>query len=236
MATDLTAPDRAPSILSSAAAATIMDALEQEVGGRTQLVEALLAAPPDDALDYVVGLIADPRNDCRNLATLCAEGSVDYREFLEAFKRGVMAPAIARALAIAAKSVPAITADMVARAVVHDVDCDACRGSGIFVSVVQGVQTTSSCAGCAGMGRVTVQPDFERQKFVLEKLAQMGPVKGPVVAITDNSKHLTMDVSAQAHAKLLSAADKILYGRREDPPTIEADPVYPPPDAPPDTR
>ena len=30
----------------------------------------------------------------------------------------------------------------------------------------------------------------------------------------DQSKHLSMDVSQQAHAKLLAAADRVLYGRK----------------------
>lgn len=232
MATDLTVPDseQKPSPLSAERAIAVLDQLEQELGGREALYTALLAAPPSTDLDYVVGLIADPRNDLRKLSTVCAMGNIRLGEFLQAFRAGLMAPALAKAMRHVAEKTPEIVADVLTRSVVHEVTCTRCQG----LRTVGGATPDAPpvpCPLCRGVGVETREPDFERQKFALTTLAQMGPQKGPSVLIDqrDQSKHLSMDTSAAAHGKLLSAVDKLLYGRRELPlrtdPDSSPDPV-----------
>lgn len=232
MATDRTAPTKSPRPAPEAEG-RFLDAFEAELGGREPLVQALLAGPPSTDLDYVVGLIATPSNDLRKLSSICASGHVRLGEFLHAFRAGVLAPAIAKAIVIVAAKVPEITQDVVTRSVVHEDDCASCHATGLQWTAVKDTAPVSSpCGICNGSGRVTVPPDFDRQKFVLEKLAGMGPKPAPALVI-DQSDHrsITMDVSAAAHGKLLGAVDKLLYGRRDLAKVIDADPI--PSDTPP---
>ncbi len=222
MSSDLTvAPETAPAPYSHEAAAKAMDVIEAALGGRRALLTALLAAPPDSSLDYVIGAIADPRSDARKLSTICANGKISLGEVLEAFKRGVMAPVLAQVMQRVASATPAVIEDVLTRSVPYEDTCPNCGGKGSLSQVVGAAIAEVPCGPCAGTGKVLIQPDFARQKYVLSDLAQLGPQRGPSVVIDqrDQSKHLSMDVSQQAHAKLLAAADRVLYGRRG----VEAD-------------
>jgi len=192
----------------------LLDAIEQAMGGRTALRTALAAAPPSSDLDYVVGLISDPSNDCRKLSTIGAIGALTLGEFLEALKRGILAPAIVKALIHVSEKLPAVAQDVMMRALVHDLPCGVCRGA----TTVAGTTPDSPpvlCTACRGTGVESHDPDFERQKFVLEKMAPLIPPKAALVNIDQSDRRtLTFDVSQQAHAKLLEAADKVLYGTR----------------------
>ncbi len=207
--------DGATPIYSHAAASKAIDVIEAALGGRQALLTALLAAPPDSSLDYVVGAIADPRMDARKLSTICTNGKITIGELLEAFKRGVMAPVLAQVMQRVAETTPAVLNDVLARSVPYDEACTTCTGTGVVFAIKDAQRVDLPCAACQGRGTITHEPDFARQKYVLSDLAQLGPQKGPAVVIDqrDQSKHLSMDVSQQAHAKLLAAADRVLYGR-----------------------
>lgn len=199
---------------SLATAARIIDRLEAEVGGREALAQTLLQAPPDASLDYVVGAIANPDNDLRKLSAICADGQVTIGEVLEAFKRGALAQASVRAIRAVAAATPAIVEDLVARAVVHEVDCPVCYGKGAVPGVDdKGLPVEKLCQRCDATGRVTQDPEFATQKFVLTELAGLGQQKGPSIVVDNSSKTVIADVSQAAYAKLLQSTDRLLHGR-----------------------
>lgn len=206
--------------LSLPTADRILTAVERAVGGREKLIEALLACPPDSSLDYVVGLIADPRNDARKLSALCREGRITLGELLEAFKRGTLAPAVAQAIATVAARLPEIVEDVVTRSTVHDVPCPDCRGTSTTTASAGPDGAPTACPACHGTGVITRDPEFDRQKFVLTELAGLGrkPSPTPAVVIDQRDQRQQMiDVSGEAHKRLLMATDQLLFGRPRGP-------------------
>lgn len=219
---------------------SILTNLEKTLGGRAKLVEALLGGPPDPTLEYAIGLIADPRNDKQSLAAICNDGRLSYSEVFEGAKRGMLAIAMLQAVQKVAEKLPKVAEDVVMRSLPHQETCTECHGTKKIVwKPAEGKPQQIPCPTCGGKGTYLVTPDFERQEFVLTQLGGLGVPKGPAVLIDqrDQSKHLTMDSSAAGHAKLLAAADKVLYASRVAPPLASVDePVYTPDESRPDSE
>lgn len=201
-----------------------IDRVERALGGRAAIVDALLAVPPSARLEYVVGLIADPRYDARKLSAICRAGRVTVGELLEAFKRGRLARAQAEAIHAVAAEIPAIAADLTRRAVTHYVVCLTCQGTGVIPGPSDD-QPPVPCGACRGLGQQLAEPDLAVQKEVLG-LVGLGSAasRGPAVVIDQRDQRaITLhDHSPTAHGRLLQVVDRLLYGR-----AAAADPADP---------
>ena len=154
------------------ALAAAVDQLERDLGGRQALIDTIVGLPESAGLDYVIGLFADPRSDCRSLSALCQAGGVSVGEILEAMKRGLLIKPTLRAMQTIAAGMPPVVEDVMRRAAPHTVPCS--------------THTGDACTTCQGTGVVTVLPDLDRQKVALD-LGRLLPKSGPAVqTLIDN--------------------------------------------------
>jgi len=202
-------------------ASAAIEAVEASVGGRKALIASLLSGPtlPDD-LAYVVGLIADPRNDARKLGQLCAQGGVTLGEVLEAYKRGAMAAGQVQAVRAIAEHIGPVIEDAMARARPHDVPCEDCTGTG-SVSVADADPVP--CVACKGTGVRRILPELDRQKFAAD-LGRLLPKKTPLIDQSDR-RSLTVgpDPSPAGLVKILHTVDATLHGKST--PVVDAEPA-----------
>jgi len=239
--TALTHARRKPADFSAYAqpvAAAAVDMLEAAMGGRAALVAALVSGPSDPDLDYVVGLIADPRHDAQKLSAVCALGRVTVGQVLEAYKRGVLASAQVAAIHRVAASIPKVVDDVMTRAQPHYVQCGSCNGVGTRGDTTKPDAPPSPCTACNGTGSHFTLPELDRQKVALElgKLLTKGPM---VVAQTNHYERPASSASPAAFGSLMAAVDKILHPGRveEDADVVDGEMVGTPttPASPPDT-
>src|SRR5678815_5384007 len=153
---------------------------EKAVGGRGKILEILShsqGSGPD--LDQLLGMIADPRNDEKNLATICMIAGVGFPKLLVLFRDAGVARAQLAAMRRVWDTLPEVAGDVMARSVTHLIKCGACGGSGKLTEVhftkpKKGEvpdppqQLEIMCDGCQGTGAREAQPDLERQKLALE--------------------------------------------------------------------
>lgn len=230
MSTALTKSKKLPATYVHSPAAAAIDALEAAMGGRAPLVAALLQVAPandaqEEALTYVMGLIADPRHATTKLSVLCARGGITVGELLEAYKNGSLAQMQIEMITAAAKNMPAIVADLFTRAQPHQVTCSRCKGSA-SVTLEEGDPgwiapkkdqesgpQIGPCPRCVGTGTLDVLPELERQKLALE-VAQLLPKKGPL--IDARSVHVTPGGGGgfPDFTKIIAASDHVLHPRR----------------------
>lgn len=199
--------------------AKAVDALESAVGGREKLIAALTGAPATDDLAYVINLIASPEMDARKLSQICRAGRITVGELLEAYKRGVYAQMQVSVMAKVAEHTPAVVEDVLLRSQPHQVVCPSCKGSLVVRNPREDEKDQPPvlpCTACLDANRIPtglidVLPDLDRQKLALD-LANLLPKKSPMIAIDarQQSAHFG-DVSPAGRAKLLGAADDVLY-------------------------
>lgn len=200
--------------------AKAIDAFEEELGGRRALLEMLVGLPDgDDRLGYVVGLIADPRNDAFELSALCRAGGVSLGELLQTAKEGALAAAVVKALRKVAEKLPDVVEDVMLRAAPHQVTCDVCQGTGTRAAKPDA--PPEPCPVCAGLGSKTVMPEFDRQKLALD-LANLLPKKQPMIAIDARRQQANIG----SLADLVKATDAVALR----PMTVKSAPADPPTD------
>jgi hypothetical protein len=236
MSEDLALPDaqdrpKVPAAYDREMVAAAIDALEVAAGGRQALIAAMVAQPATDPdLNYVIGLIADPRHDARRLSQLCKAGRVPLGTLIEAFKRGVYAQMTVQVLGTIARETPKVVEDIVARAQTHWVTCGSCQGVGhlrhlkagqpiidLLTNQTVGVYPdTVPCDRCATTGQVEEPGDLDRQKMVLT-LAGLGPKpSGPGVVVDNRSVTINGESTAapqagpDSFASIIGAVDRIL--------------------------
>lgn len=219
--------------------------IERSMGGRQDLIAALFAAGASDDLAYVIGMIADPRNDARDLPNICAEGGITIGELMEAYKRGCIAAAQVASVHHVAAHLSAVAEDVMVRARPYLVECLSCLGQGLRpdpeFTPAEGQTRKDAplvpCEPCKGTGQVTQLPDLDRQKVALE-LGGLGPKRAPLVDMSDRRKLTIGDTSAAGFVDLLGAVDQFLYRRggpaapgasapaeTDSSDTIDADPI-----------
>lgn len=185
--------------------AVAIDQLEATLGGRDKLIDALVGLPDAAGLDYVVGLFADPRSDCRKLSELCRAGGVSVGEVLEAVKRGLLLAPTLQAMRTVAEKLPPVVEDVMLRAAPHHIPCGACAG----LTTVAGATIDSPpvpCPTCRGLGTTLILPDLDRQKVALD-LARLLPKAGPAIStVIDNRRQTAIGGSL---SDLIKATDQV---------------------------
>lgn len=213
---------RATTLATLPAYAAAIDQFESTLGGRAALIDALAGAPLDEDLAFVLGCVADPRQDARKLSTVCATMGVSLFELHEALKRGIYARAVLASMRSIATHTPAVVEDVMLRGAPHYIDCATCGGVWTVTSTAKPDEAPTPCTTCKGSGHTLVLPEVDRQKLALS-LTPFAPKAASMVSVDNRSVTLT-DHSAEGFAKLLQATDQILHGRalRASTPTLPA--------------
>ena len=201
--------------------------IEKALGGRDKIVAALAHAPKSRDLDYLLGLIGDPRTASEPLANLCAQGGITPGELIEAYKSGEIARAQALATQKVGDKLAAVAEDTMARALPQTGTCRACEGTGTFTpepTKKKPNPAPEKCLICFGVGTVTVVGDLEHKKLALEmgKLLQKGG--GVSLNVNQQVGVLTGASSGGSLERMQAATDAILYGAG-DSGTFIGDPV-----------
>lgn len=161
--------------------------LEQAFGGRQSLLDTLVIAPSTAQLSYVIGMIADPRNEKRSLGDICEEGGITPDQLFAAYRSGKAAKAQALAFDRVYDPLPDVAADVMRRARQHEALCTNCQGKGKLRSkeVIKGTTTDEvryaieECYLCDGTGKMQKDPDLKTQELALT-IAGMVPKAGGV--------------------------------------------------------
>lgn len=188
--------------------------LEEALGGRDKLVEALITAPPEAECDRLLGLVADPRNDGRSLASLCGEVNLTLGEFLRLYRDARVAKAQVLALHEVAEKAPTVVRDVMRRAENHYRVCDTCHSTGEVTRIVKAGDGTpagphtETCTECGGIGEVLVDASLDHQKLALDLVGLV--TKGGPSTVIDNSRTSVTQITAVPFAQLQKAVQKVL--------------------------
>lgn len=196
-------------------ASAALTALEQAMGGRTPLVTALLHAPATDELAYVIGMIADPRNDARDLAAICAEGRITVGELLAAYKSGAMAKAQVASIHHIAGQIPTVVEDAMTRATPHYTICPRCQGTTQVTpepTKARPNPTPEPCRACNETGQIYVSPDLDRQKFAADLAGLTQKKPGTLIDLSDRRALMVAGAGGVGgFADLIAGVDTLLY-------------------------
>ena len=221
-------PAKAPAQVS----ASLAD-LEKAIGGRPALIAALLHAPKSSNIEYLLGIIAQPRmlaeggrhQGDHSLADLCAQGGITPGELIEAYKAGEINRAQALAVHQVGQRLEAVAADTMRMALPREQVCVICEGLGtLLAEPTKKIPNPEpeACKACAGTGHADVEGDIEHKKLALEmgKLLQ----KGGGVNVQVNQQVGILGASAGGSLERMQAAtDAILYGEEVVPPVAAVD-------------
>ncbi|MHC4734607.1 MAG: hypothetical protein ACYTDW_09130 [Planctomycetota bacterium] len=179
--------------------------IEQTLGGRLAVIEALQYADLGADETRVVERISDPDNDKLSLYRVCAEEGVGVGKFLQIFQQAAITKSILNALVAQADRVGDVVEDVMDRALPLDVPCPKCHGE----------EKEKPCIRCTGTGKIKKPPSISRQKLALD-LYRMLQKGGPqIVAINQN---LTDPGKADRMLKtMMEATDRVLYARDQIP-------------------
>lgn len=149
--------------------------LEVTLGGRQKLVDALVLGATTDGIDadraqYVLGLLADPKFADKSLRTLAKLAGITIHELLKLYRAAAVQRAHLAALSHVVEALPAVTRDVMQKAVPYELECYGCGGVGeVTPEPSKPVPNPGpeTCRVCRGAGRLLHQPDLEHQKLAL---------------------------------------------------------------------
>ncbi len=207
-----------------------LGSLELELGGRGALIEALVTAPQSKDVKYVIGLLADPDNANKSLASLCVLAKILPGTLLEMLERGTKLRSRLIAGQIIAKGTPNMVRDVMKKAAPYEDDCTECQGVGTRTADPTPEQPNPGpvpCTTCLGTGKLRYDADPEARKLGLEIAGLTS--KGGGISIINNNANISGGSGAGiAFEALQEGLDRVLYGRSlapADPEIIDAEPV-----------
>jgi len=143
----------------------VITALEDQIGGRALLAMMLCCSRSVVMAEVIAVLQLSPG---RSLSEICDEAGVTVNELLLAYQDGVRTYARTMAIASAAKHLPAIVDDVLARARTHDEPCTAC-GAGTIQPGQRGrTSAPEECRACHGTGRAQVPGEIRCQRLAFQ--------------------------------------------------------------------
>lgn len=189
MSTSLARQDRKRFDPALPAVRKAIDQLEQAIGGREALVDALTIAT-DPETEYVLGLVADPRNDDRSLSALCDEGNISPGQLLRIYRSAEGARAQVLALREVHKEVPNVARDVMRRSQNHYAICGSCNGSGKIWEITREKGQTISrqqveCSTCNGSGEILSDASLDHQRMALELAGLLAKGGGTSIGIVN---------------------------------------------------
>jgi len=200
--------------------------IEEEMGGRSQLVGMLVLAPLTPDLKYVLGLLGDPQHQSKSLAEICAMGNILPGELLKHLASAALLRGKVRASQKIAEGIAAVTEDVMRRAAPYEAPCSTCQGTGSITpdpTVQQPNPSPGPCEVCASTGKLIYAPDLERQKLAIE-MAQLLPKSGGFNIALQQNNGVPTGSGGGAMERLTALTDRILYGEGTRQPPPEDDP------------
>lgn len=196
---------------------------EEGVGGRDKLVAHLNHSALTKEQEYLVGMIADPANAKKSLATIAKMAKVPFGQLIKFFTEAGFVRAQLAAFEKVWGNLPEVAGDVMEKAVPRTVECGPCHGSGRMVYEVKPEgwkkgdsvgEEEKDCWNCFGKKTVLLEPDHEVQKTALELggLLKRGGVQvGVQVGVQQNNQTV---LGADFLRDFRGATDKILFPSR----------------------
>jgi hypothetical protein len=211
---------------------------EDQVGGRDKLIEHLSHATLTDDQTYLVGMIADPRNSRKSLATIAALAQVHVGQLYKFFQEAGFVKAQLAAFEKIWKGLPAVAEDVMAKAVPRQIECPTCRGVGELTYEVKQEgwkkgdpigEEIKACWNCQGEKKVWVEPDLETQKVALQIGKVLTPGGVQVGVQVNTQQNFSGGLSSDHLRDFRAASDRVLFPtkrrRGEEPPAEAEEPI-----------
>lgn len=213
-------------------AATIVKQFEKNLGGKTPLLEALVAhegagGKLTDAEKLLMQLLGGERAKRVQLARLIAEAGANPAKVMDLYTKGMIQLKKTEAIRAAAEEMPQLVKNLIAHAASEAGDiCSLCAGTG---EVGQSAITTQApaaqkpCPVCDRTGRK--REPSELKKFALEKLLEINKLveKGPMMVQQQQNIQVAVEGGqGSILEKIRRAADEVTYKREE---VVEAEVV-----------
>jgi hypothetical protein len=200
--------------------AAAIDAFTVAIGGRQELLNALLVADGSPDINKITNLLIDPRYYGWSLRRLCRMADVTIADLFAAYQKAKLIKAHLQATKVVTDELVHVVEDVMKRARPHEAPCDACHG---------GAQQPP-CTRCQGTGIMQILPDLDRQKLALE-LGHLVTKGGGGITLQQNTL-----VAPGGHGafgpgaidQLQQAVGEILSPRpRRSSPVIDVQPIPP---------
>lgn len=195
--------------------------LEEAAGGRDGLVARLSHGAASKEQEYLLGLIADPDNDARSLATICGMARVSVGHFIQMLKESGLARAQLAAIDKVSELLPQVAQSVMEQALPHFRRCPSCRGTKRIRTkskdpeTKQWVEEEEECGACDEEGMVEVMPTHEREKTALEIGGLLK--RGGSINIQQGVQVKTTlgGGSAKTSSNFRTLTDQLMYGKFE---------------------
>lgn len=228
-----------------------LQSMEQDLGGRGELVGMLTLAPLTPDLEYILGLLGDPAHNRESLADICAAAGILPGDLLKHLQQAALLRGKVLAAQAVGNGIAAVVKDVMRKAAPYEDACSTCMGVGQVTPEPTNTTPNPSpetCETCRGTGRLMYQPKLEHQQMAID-MAQLIPKSGGINIANINqpggpggggtgggsiSGALTsiQRLTDQAlYGKTLPGADRYLEAA-DEPETVEGELA---PDVPPDT-
>lgn len=189
--------------------------VEEALGGRLKIVEALAFAESSPGAQRLLSLLGDPASDQYSLGELCVRGNVTPGDLLAAYRKAQLGVAQALSTRAIADRLPDVTQDVMKRALPYEVRCGACDGIGTIVPDPTKKNPNPAplpCKACQGTGTQTIIPTLDRQKVALD-LGQLVPKTPPMsVSVSQQQTTQTLNAGTGNLSELQQAIGDLLYG------------------------
>jgi hypothetical protein len=207
-------------------------ALEKAVGGRDAVRQALSLVQKNKHAEILHAYLADPRNNRLELAELCRRAGISVPQLWGMFRDGAFTKAQIAALAKVCDGLPAVAADVMRRAIEHQVRCPECHGEGrvsgptAALYVKRGAKVPK-CHVCHGTGSVPQAPELKTQELALEIGGLLHREKAGVQVNVTQEQALQVANVERGFTDFQHETDAILFDARRVAPS-------PPPEAEPE--
>lgn len=199
--------------------------IEEQVGGRRAIIQALVTAPPTKDVKYVLGLLADPdpSRRGRSLAELCVEAKITPGHLLDLLERGTKLRARIIAGQIVARSTPAVVKDVMEKAAPFEDTCPDCAGTGTHVAEPSSAEqnpTPSPCKSCRGAGKLRYEADPKCRELALEMAGLTAKGGGINIIQSTTVQQGGPGGAGMAYEALTELMDRMVYGRKSPSPAV----------------
>lgn len=179
-----------------------LDALEQELGGRDQVIDKLSHTNLDKKQQFLLDLLQDPKREHDTLTTIVRDAGLAPNEVRGLLMTSSQAVSHAQAMMRLAESLPQVVQDIVSKAVDAKIECPRCFGSGKEAD-------NTFCLECSGKGLVMRASDLDRQKLILDATGVIK--KSPGVQVNQNNVQVNSLNPNSFFSKFVKASDESAY-------------------------
>lgn len=188
--------------LSKRTTRTILDRLEDSVGGRENFIDTLGLQTLDKKQEHFLRLLCDPARARHSILTIARDAGLLPVQVLDMYRKASFVKAEALAMGHLQEKMLDIVEDLTSKSVDAKIDCPRCWGEG-FES--EGVK----CAVCLGRGQIMRPSDLDHQKVALEVGGLLK--KGPGVAVQVNQQVNNGTSASTMFSKYVKSSDDTAY-------------------------